>query len=306
MPDKNTAGSPVEQDISQLGKGAVKQPEDPRDYDFGPIAAAAEPIDWDKEFRLPEPPNENQNGSSSCTSQAVSYYHWQLRKRDYSRRDIYSQIYLPQGGAYGRDAVKFLVNKGQATRDETPDPNPQTELAMRNKAGVSAIAEASDIEANYFLMATGGIEGIAIGVRDHKGCVFGVYGNNVGWQNKDNPTPPTGATIEWAHYLYAFGYHTHAGEKCIIAKSSWCTVLHHEHHIKEKYFTNNMTFDRWVIVAKDNAMLVKKTLNNKGAVGVEVLSDGVNVEADFAALNAIFGTSLEVKPDGTIPTEDQV
>src|SRR6185369_5930810 len=247
--------------ISQLGKGAVPQPQDPRDFQFGFIAAAAAPLDWTQEFRLPEPPNENQNGSSSCTAQATSYLHWQLHHRDYSRRDVYAQIFLPGGGAYGRDAVSRIVNFGQATREETPDPNPQTETAMRDKTGISAAAESSDIEANYFSVAAGGIVSIAVAVRDHRGAVFGVYGNNQGWQDLTNPSPPTSqGTVEWAHYLYAFGYHTHDNQRCIIAKSSWCQGNHHEHHIRENYFIN-MTFDGWVVVAKEfmgNTVFVKK------------------------------------------------
>src|ERR1043165_8062014 len=108
---------PDEIPIQQLGKGLLPQPEDKRDFDFSPIAAAAAPIDWTKEYRLPEPPNENQYTSSSCVAQAASYLHWQLRNRDYSRRDIYSEIYLPQGGAYLRDGVKRIADYGQATRD---------------------------------------------------------------------------------------------------------------------------------------------------------------------------------------------
>jgi len=283
--------------IDQLGKGAVPQPHDPRDFQFGVIAAAAEPIDWSKEFRLPEPPNENQNGSLSCTSQAVSYYHWQLRRKDYSRRDIYAQIYLPQGGAYGRDAVSRVVYSGQATRDETPDPAHQTETAMRSKAGISAAAEASDIEANYFSVAAGGIHSIAVAVRDHKGAVFGVYGNNIGWQDKTNPSPPTSqGTVEWAHYLYAFGYHTHNNQRCIIAKSSWCTSTHHEHHIKESYFIN-MTFDGWVVVAKEfmgNTQFIKKAGTSEFGFYVPATSEEAIKDK---ALN--YGVALE-KPDGTV------
>src|ERR1051325_7144320 len=159
--------------INQLGKGAIPQPPDERDYSFTPIAPPASPIDWTKEYRLREPPNENQYTSSSCVAQASSYLHWQLRNRDYSRRDVYSEIYLPGGGAYLRDGVKRIADYGQATRDEVPDPSPQTETAMRNKTGTTREKQASDKEKTYFLLGTS-INQIAIAVRDYYGAVFGV------------------------------------------------------------------------------------------------------------------------------------
>lgn len=266
-------------DISQLGKGALPDPQDPRDFKYE-SAFGASPVDFTKEFRLPSPPDENQNTSLSCVAQAASYLHWQLRKKNFTRRDVYAWIFLPDGGAYLRDGVKRIADIGQATRDEAADPKPQTEAGMRDRTGLTPEKSSSDKEANYFLITDGSIDGIARAVRDHNGCIFGVYGHNAGWKNKDNPTPPNSGQVEWAHALYAMGYHMHSGKKCIIAKSSWCTSTHHEHHIKEDYFIKGMTFNGWSIVPEGpeqmtNSVIVKAGNGEYGIYDPATSEDGL-------------------------------
>jgi len=234
-------------DISTLGKGAIPSPPDSRDYQFETVFGALQ-IDFSKEFRLPEPPNEHQGNSLSCVAQATSYLHWQLRHRDYSRRDLYSEIHLPNGGAYLRDGVARIANYGQATRDEVPDPKPETENGMRDASGVTREKQSSDKEKTYFSLGNNSIDLIATAVRDYYGAIFGVNGNNAGWSDLTNPKPPASGQVEWGHALYAMGYHMHSGQKCIIAKSSWCSNTHHEHHIKQDYFNANMTFDCWTLI----------------------------------------------------------
>lgn len=287
-------------DIEQLGKGALPDPIDERDYQFEAVMGAA-PIDWSNEFRLPEPPNENQGSSLSCVAQATSYLHWQLRRKDYSRRDLYSEIALPQGGAYLRDGVKRLKDYGQATRDEVPDPSPQTEPGMRDKSGITREKQSSDIEAEYFVMRDPSIEGVAMAVRDYGGGIFGIYGNNEGFKDLTNPTPPQQGKVAWAHALYAMGYHMHDGQKCIIAKSSWCFDNHKEHHIKEDYFTTGMTFNAWVVIPKETMMNeFVETINNKGKVGIVIYAD---TPENLVFLGKAFNKQITIQPDGTIQTD---
>lgn len=251
---------PTEIDIRKLGKGAVLQPEDERDYkaELRPDFIAGAPlIDWEKGFYLEEPPDENQGSSSSCVAQGWSYYHWLINRKNWSRRSLYSRIFLLQGGAYGRDGGKELTTIGQATRDEAPDPSPQTENEMRSREGITAEEEASDIEHGYFSLPSD-IDMIAYTIQNYKGSVGGVRGTNKAWADLTNPNVPAPGDINfWYHYLFRFGYHRHNdGQKCIIHKSSWCGIYggvhHHEHHIKEDYFLSGGTFDNWVLVPKEN------------------------------------------------------
>jgi hypothetical protein len=132
---------------------------------------------------------------------------------------------------------------------------------MRDTTSIDPIEEASDIEQKYFVLPQQDITGVAWGIQSYQGVVFGVMGNNAGWQDLENPTPPSPNTVNWGHALYAMGNHLHNGQKCIIAKSSWCKSVK-EHHIKEDYFLSGNTFNAWTLIPKgeimSNAIFVKK------------------------------------------------
>lgn len=60
--------------------GALKDPVDLRDY-RAELLGAVMTVDWSQEYRLADPPINDQDGSLSCVAQAWSYYHWQLKER---------------------------------------------------------------------------------------------------------------------------------------------------------------------------------------------------------------------------------
>jgi hypothetical protein len=251
--------------IEHLGKGAIRQEPDKRNFKF----SAPPQVDWSTPFFCDEPPNEDQNGSSSCVAQANSYYHWQLKRKDYSRRDIYSQIHLPGGGAYVVAGVQRIVKYGQATRDEVPDPTPETEFAMQDKTGVTLDKEKSDQEQSYYEVSDN-IDQYAAAIKAGKGVVGGLDGTNAGWKDLANPQPPTG-NPEWGHCLYFFGYHLHDGQKCVIAKSSWGTSGNTTvHHIKENYFSAGHMFNAYVILPKGQDMNQAKVIKSKTSPTVYV------------------------------------
>jgi len=251
--------------IENVFKGAIPQPEDARDLAAEPALSGAAPINWSQEFRLPDPGNEDQGTSNSCVAQAFSYYHTQIHAANYSRRDLYSRIALPQGGAYLRDGAAGIVNSGQATRDELADPDPETEPGMRAGAA-TAQQEAGHQELSYAAITNNSIDSIAQAVRDFKGVVFGVVGSNPGWADMVNPRPPQPGEATWGHALYLMGYHTHSdGQKCLIAKSSWCktyapgaTQPVTEHHIRENYLTSSNTFNAWTLIPKVQKIKIRK------------------------------------------------
>lgn len=251
----------MNEDITQLGFGVIPDTIDGRDYQYSSIAGASLPVDWSQEFRLQEPPNEHQGSSDSCVAQSVSYLHRKLKGKDYSRRDLFSRIALDYG-AYLRDGVRQICKTGQQTRDECPDPFPQTRQNMRVKSSLPDSAGMDDLESSYTSVPNN-VEMIAKAVRDQGGCIFGVTGNWTTWTDLTNPEPPSPNTENWQHAIYAFGFHLHNGEKCIIAKSSWCTPTHKEHHIRENYFKAGMTFSAWTVVPKNtenmtNSLVVKR------------------------------------------------
>lgn len=242
--------------IEDFGKGAIPDKPDPRDFKFEDVMGAAQ-VDWSKDFQLPRPPANDQGISDSCVAQAWSYYHWQLHGKDYSRRDLFCRIALDYG-AQIRDGGWQVVNLGQATRDEVPDPTPETPQNMRDKSGSTVQVEADDKELNYFVIQDSSIDGVALAVEQYKGVVFGVTGTNPGWQDLTNPRPPKPGETQWGHALYALGHHLHNGIKCILAMPSWSGV--EVHHIKEDYFLSGNTFNAWTLIPKgQNMQLVKNT-----------------------------------------------
>lgn len=290
-------------DVSQLGKGVLPDVPDPRDFRAEAVLGASPPAVFDVEFRLPEPPDENQNSSDSCVSQGTSYYHWQLKGKNYSRRDVFSRIALAYG-AYLRDGVKQICTTGQQTRDECPDPNPQTPQNMRVRSDKPDSSGMDDLEANYYVLSSNSIEMVAQAIRDHKGVLFGLYGDSRGgWADMTNPKPPKPNAVDWAHALYGFGFHRHSdGQRCIIAKSSWCygsgEGRHHEHHIREDYFKAGMTFNAWVVIPKEEEFMTNSIIvKNGGEYGI---FDPATSEDGLITLMRNRGIKPPLKEDGTL------
>jgi hypothetical protein len=277
-------------DIKKIGKGLIKQPRDSRDLNFAMIASVATPVDFTREYRLPNPPDKNQWYSDGCVSYATSYYHWQLKRKDYSQRDLFSRIALDYG-AILRDGVKTLCNVGQQTVVECPVPQTPTPQNMRVKSNLPDSAGMDDVEAKYWLGGAS-IDQLAIAVRDYRGAVFGVYGDDDGWKFElTYPDPPKNP--QWAHALYAMGYHLDNGMKCIIAKSSWCDGTHNEHHIKENYFKSGNVFDGWILVPKEILMTKVFKVDDHGKLGV-IVFEGYTATGFFADSEDMYNKILAV------------
>jgi hypothetical protein len=289
-------------DISKLGKGALPQPPDERDYKAESIMGVAQ-VDWSNEFRLPEPPDDDQGSSDTCVAHAWSSYHWQLHGKTYSRRDLFTRIAL-EYGAYIKDGGWQVVNNGQATKDEVPDPSVQTMQNMRDKSGINQMYRDDDKELNYFIIQDGSIDGVALAVTQYKGVVFGLNGTNPGWTDLLNPRPPKPGEVQWGHALYAMGYHLHNGVKCIIAKSSWCRSVR-EHHIKENYFTSGNTFNAWTLIPKDQQMNSQiKIAIIHGEAGFFLAASDI---PQMQSAGKMLGKEVQVAPDGkTITNADIV
>jgi hypothetical protein len=285
--------------IDNLGKGALPDKPDRRDFKLS--FAGAVNVDWSKEFRLPDPGDDDQGSSDSCVAHAWSYYHKQLIGKDYSRRDLFCRIFLDYG-AYIRDGGKEIVGRGQATKDEVPDPSYQTEQNMRSAAGTSQDKREDDKELNYFVLPQQDINGVAWGIKNYKGVVFGVQGDNYGWRDMTNPQPPSYGVSVWGHALYAMGYHMHSGQKCIIAKSSWTRSGVKEHHIKENYFITGNTFSAWTLIPKGKFMNEHvKIINYKGTIFIGV---GAKDIPQAQALGEAFGKQVQVNDKGEITNAD--
>jgi len=167
-----------------------------------------------------------------------------------------------------------ILSKLLSAKADPASPNPTN---MRVKSDQPDSAGAEDKGDRYFLISPApNIDQIAQAVRDWSGAMIGIY--TKGWTDLNYPKPAT--TAGGGHALYIFGYHTHSdGKKCIIAKSSWCKVGHHTHHINEDHFAASRVYDGWVLVPKNN-MVQRYVVNKNGKLGVCVSVDGDGVFSD--------------------------
>lgn len=236
----------------QYGTGFVPRAPEQTDRVFK--AGASEPVDWYKGFDVQEElrkklgssfviPVNDQAQTLSCVGQAWSKYagikkvmsdpnpNWV----EFSPRDIYSHIYLPQGGAYIIEGGLRCKKNGLLPNEQLPPywsgkPNPATEEVMRDK-GLEGGKESGDnanpdIYNSLRQLVKGGsieqvsydIDSIAKAIRDNYGCVIGVYGENNGTWFSEYPKVGSKA---WGHALIALGYIYINGKKYIKVLNSW-------------------------------------------------------------------------------------
>jgi len=291
--------------IEHMPKGGLPDPIDERDYKIE-VVGELPPIDWNKGSGLQIPPIALDQGTSdTCGPHATTKYHWQLKRKDFSVRDLAARVMLPTYGSFVRDNIMAIVNQGQATKDEVPDPQHPTPQNMRDKTGVTPEKESDDREVNGFVINARDIETCGRAIAAYRGVVLGLYGTNEGWRNMEVPEPPKGAVPLdiasrpeiWGHLLYANDWHLHNGEKCIIAPASWPEVQ--VHHIRERYFKQGWTFNPWTLIPKEQTSMIQ-LIRDKGTVYM-VAGNNRKVKtgiADQAVIDALFGDE-EIKDGDT-------
>jgi hypothetical protein len=251
----------------KLGTGARPDPPDARDFRMTFDAAIAPPVDWASGSGLPRPTLVDQNGSDACVAHALSYYHWQLRNKEFSRRDLFARIAnAGEGdGADIRKGMDAISGQGQALEADLPDPPIEDCTNMRDKTGITGANELPWKEFSY-VKPDNDIESVARYISLYRGCVMGLYGTNLGWQNGSSPVPnpPTDDQmadltnmikrgIVFQHALYFVDFHMHvetdgSQHNCIVGVTSWPSRGATEHHIREPYFTAGATFNPWSFV----------------------------------------------------------
>jgi|GEM_PF-3172322 hypothetical protein len=261
--------------IEHYGKGAIIVQVLPETQ----LAAAIPVVDFTIPFQLPQPPDTDQGLADCCVGEGWSKYHWQFERTQFSVRSLFAFIAQQYGADIG-DGGSRLVSCGQETFAEAPDPDPKTPANMRDKTGLDESLAQPNEEANLLQLQHDDINTLAYAIKNFQGAVFGVQGTNAGWQDMENPVPPTAteaATIGqphspvWGHCLYAMGYHVHSdGQRCIIAASSWCNEVK-QHHIRESYFTSGNTFIGFTVTKKGQTMDQKFIININGTEGVLVV-----------------------------------
>jgi hypothetical protein len=272
-----------------FGTGAQPDSPDARDFKVSFDSATESPVDWTNGTSYTCPDIVDQGQSDCCVAAACSYFHWQLKGRQFSRRDLFARIANQTAGqgAKIRDGFTAIVNQGQALLSDLPDPDVETSQNMRNTVGATD-EELPWREVNSF-SAPNDIDSVARLIALYRGVVMGLYVSVYNWfsVNMEIPDPPTDEQMQnlaneieqqnvIKHALYFFGFHMHddgngGQEKCLLGATSWKwagTV----HHIRKSYFDKQATFCPWTFIPTAAVASVQQnvTFNVGGAGAAEV------------------------------------
>ena len=304
--------------INDYGKGLLglhPKDSDPKRFQLlGAMeVAGAVKANFDEPVGLPVPPDEDQGSSLSCTWQAFCYYFWQWTGIQLSRQDGYSRTHLSGGGGYLIDPFKMMMETGDGcfTREQHQDPNPQTEYNMTLIVNLPGEVR-KKFKIRFWYVPYNDIDAVAVAIKNWKGCVIGVNGNNPDWADGEHPNVPKPGTVAWAHALYLMDVGKDRGQDATIAKSSWCNWIK-KHYIIKDYYTSGNVFSPIAMEVKE-IQFMEETLiiNLRGAYGFLRVSDGRVLGGALAAnqeeikvLEKVFEKKL-INPDGSFQPADIV
>lgn len=265
----------------QYFTGALPDEADERDKELDHVLAVGEPFDWEEGFDIEEEigmiiPVKDQGRTSTCTGQAMSTYVWVKNVLEYTKRygelddsmkeylvkwlvsakAIYSQIFLQQGGAYLRDAIKLIKDWGAVSEQLVPfkpDEQDARDLSWKN----SIMDESAKIlqAAEYRVVQNPTIDKLAQAIRDNDGMLLGVAGENNGtWRTL---FPKVGKS-EWGHAIYGGKAKMIDGKKMIGFLNSWGETTGDRgwQWVGEEWFGVGRLFNPWLLVDKQNSSII--------------------------------------------------
>lgn len=340
----------------KFSTGAVKAPSDKRDriYDDHVSLCGAIEIDWEKGYDVREELGgdiqiKNQYSSGSCVSQGWSYYIWILQVlemikkygmtlkqllgnnpldvQEVSAKAIYSQIFLPNGGAYIYMGGKLVTKWGSVferlvssyKNDKTTDEEFMRDISWLNE-NISKIAGILKGKEYRVIRAKDNMDLFAQAILQNKGVVGGVSGQNGRGWNTERPKPPESKDkIEWGHCLAFLAFGKDEFGKYIATPNSWGRMDWNKDYIWKSgdkpgsgwqklytdYFTNDFQFDPWtysdlINLEENNIMnnfvrVVKDA--NSSAVGYFLPALSPETIKNMAH---IYGKEVPLKTDGSI------
>lgn len=234
-------------------------------------------IDWERGYSVEADlkfvmPTKNQGTSLSCVGNAWSYYAALLELREnhafteMSARDVYSQIFLPQGGAVIAEGAKILTKKGIETDADLPTASPATEAGMRFRGDVTlaGIAAALAFKAKSYVSTPSyanadlAMDTFAQMILEGTGCVTGATGSNPGWRAAGGIVrPPEASEVQWGHAFVCIGFGLVQGKKAIIFKNSWGEGWGDSGHgyLTEEYFKSGNVFGATIALDLPNSWI---------------------------------------------------
>jgi len=251
--------------------GAIVHKFNPKtDYTIG---MATVPFDWTKGYNAEKEAGitlsiKDQNSSFSCGGQATAHLDELLDKvntgvqTEKSARFIYSQTHAQGGGTSIYALGDFLRLHGNCKEElckSYPVNGVVDETFMITSSDITDTAK-NDAKNNTLdsyaqLPINSDIDAVASAIRDHRGVILGVYGQDNGTWLSENPHPPVGTNGRWAHWVCAVEAGMYKGQKAIRFVNSWGKVgINGSQWITEDYFTKGGIWCVWVMTDKANVI----------------------------------------------------
>ncbi len=255
---------------NKFGHGAVKTFRSELDKVKRPIASSSIPFDWNIGYDIEQVmgsilPVKNQGTSGSCGGQmassyeAVNEYFRTKVLTEKSARYIYSHIWYSGGGTDSRRVTDFLINQGVCKENlcsSYDNGNPPDEAFMERTSNISsaAILDAKTTLDTTYVSIKRDIDSIACGLRDNKGVMIALNGENNGTWLSAFPKPPV--STEWRHFLYVGKAKMINGKKYIGVLNSWGDIGEKGWQwLGEEYFMGHV-WDAFAVLDNRNSQTV--------------------------------------------------
>lgn len=317
--------------------GAFLDRPDDRDYKYEDVVLGAPEIDWEKGYNVEKSLNhefeiEMQGASSSCVAQAWSKYLEVLNYAEenkfvnLSAKFIYSQIFLPQGGAYIRDGAKIATGQGDSLEDSLESyeyvlmsdgsrtKNPPTEEFIRDNSFINDNIRKEALKyqsKEYRSIGSSNPDLLAYAIMNNHGAVSGARGDQKGWGKKNKNDfvvkPPTSSN-PWGHAFFFTGFGKNERGRYFDFINSWGIYWGNNGRGRmyyDEYDMLNNTFGVWTLIDQKNTSLNNNNMSNvkiikdKNSPSVGIWLPALSPEAlESYCLN--FGLTVPKKADGSI------
>lgn len=305
----------------EFGTGCIPDSYDPRDLKHEEVVGATPPPDYKAGFDVEKKlnikiPFKNQFSSLSCVGQGWAYYFATVHAAktgvydEVSAKAIYSQIFLPQGGAMIRDGGMLLVKFGAVLEkiiSSYKSNDPADEAFMEDKSWITpeVIAMAKTLQAMTIVSINPDMDSVASAIRDYYGVVLAVNGENNGTWSSNEPQPPVN-TI-WRHCMYFGKFGLDKLNNFISSPNSWGTrnakdELHPDdwQKLRINWFSTNNVSNVWALIDKPlNKPTMPRLIKDANSPSVGFWIPALN-ETELLTKAKELNISIPTKANGSI------
>jgi hypothetical protein len=290
-------------DLSKRTGAIVSKIEPALDYILG---GASQPFDWEKGYKVSYIPKaKDQKISSACGGFAVSTLK-EIKDEKHeikSPKFIYSQTHAVGGGTSVYALGNHLTKKGACLELLCPS-YPATEANLTRSKDITQDMlndGLKDLSVVYAQITTlKDIDSVACAIRDHEGCIIGLFGKNNGTWRTENVVPPQPTdTDKFAHWVCGVEAGIHNGQKAIRFMNSWgeFTGFQGLQWITEEYFTSGNIWCVWTITEGGNVTIPRftykwsKTMRfGQSSTDVKALQKALKLENYNQLVTGYFGS----------------